>query len=367
MAKNLTPGPRRRVPRSRGATSGLLLVILGAWGALIPFIGPYFNFSYTPDKAWHWTAARGWLEVAPGAAAVLGGLLLLFSASRSANLFGAWLGIIAGGWFAVGPVLEKTWHIGSPGTPAGSHSAVRVLETLTLFTLLGVVIVYVASTAFGRLSVVSLRDARAAERREAEALEADRREREAAQAQGGEGFGPGAAGVAGAGAGAGVGAAAANAENRHESRREAKREAKREVREGDANDREQAAGAGAPQQGVNEPRGYDPNAARDNGPVQPGHTAGAQEQGAGYEQQGYQQPGHQQPGGYEQQPGGQPGGYDQQPGYQQPQPYQQQPYQSQGPQGPGQPQGQPVPAQGPAEPEEQPQQTGKKHGLFHRN
>ena len=353
MAKNLTPGPRRRVPRTRGATSGLLLVILGAWGALIPFVGPYFNFSYTPDKAWHWTAARGWLEVAPGVAAVLGGLLLLFSASRSANLFGAWLGIIAGGWFAVGPVLEKTWHIGSPGTPAGSHNAVRVLETLTLFTLLGVVIVYVASTAFGRLSVVSLRDARAAERREAEALEADRREREAAQAQGGEGFGPGAAG---AGAGAGVGAAAANAEDRHESRREAKQEAKREARDGDPNDREHAVGAGAAQQGVNEPRGYDPNAPRDNGPVQPAHTAGAHEQGAGYEQQGYQQP-----GGYDQQQGG----FDQQQGYQQPQPYQPQPYQSQGPQGPGQPQGQPVPAQG--GPDEQPQQTGKKHGLFHRN
>ncbi len=351
MAKNLTPGPRRRVPRTRGATSGLLLVILGVWGALIPFVGPYFNFSYTPDKAWHWTSARGWLEVAPGAAAVLGGLLLLFSASRSANLFGAWLGIIAGGWFAVGPELEKTWHIGSPGTPAGSHNAVRVLETLTLFTLLGVVIVYVASTAFGRLSVVSLRDARAAERREAEALEADRREREAAQAQGGEGFGPGAAG---AGAGAGVGAAAANAEDRHESRREAKQEDKREARhDGDPNDREQVAGDGA-QQGVNEPRGGDdPNAPRENGPVHPAHTAGAHEQGVGYQQQ---------PAGYQQQPGGyeQPAGYNQPAGYQQPQPYQPQAQPVPQPQ-----QGQPVPAQG--GPDEQPQRSGKKHGLFHRN
>ena len=29
--------------RSRGAASGFLLVLLGAWGALIPFVGPYFH------------------------------------------------------------------------------------------------------------------------------------------------------------------------------------------------------------------------------------------------------------------------------------------------------------------------------------
>ena len=36
------------MPRSRGAVSGLLLIILGVWGALIPFVGPYFHFAYTP-------------------------------------------------------------------------------------------------------------------------------------------------------------------------------------------------------------------------------------------------------------------------------------------------------------------------------
>ena len=47
------------MPRSRGAVSGLLLIILGVWGALIPFIGPYFHFAYTPDQAWAWSTARG--------------------------------------------------------------------------------------------------------------------------------------------------------------------------------------------------------------------------------------------------------------------------------------------------------------------
>ena len=41
-----------RMRRSRGALSGFLLVLLGLWGALIPFIGPDFHYAYTPDAAW---------------------------------------------------------------------------------------------------------------------------------------------------------------------------------------------------------------------------------------------------------------------------------------------------------------------------
>ena len=63
--------------RSRGAASGFLLVLLGAWGALIPFIGPYFHYAYTPDTAWTYTTARLWLEILPGAAVFLGGILLM--------------------------------------------------------------------------------------------------------------------------------------------------------------------------------------------------------------------------------------------------------------------------------------------------
>ena len=48
--------------RSRGAMSGFLLILLGVWGALIPFVGPYFDFAFTPDQAWAWTDARGWLR-----------------------------------------------------------------------------------------------------------------------------------------------------------------------------------------------------------------------------------------------------------------------------------------------------------------
>ena len=37
-----------KVSRSRGALSGVLLVLLGIWGGLIPLVGPYVNYAYTP-------------------------------------------------------------------------------------------------------------------------------------------------------------------------------------------------------------------------------------------------------------------------------------------------------------------------------
>ena len=79
------------MPRSRGAVSGLLLIILGVWGALIPFIGPYFHFAYTPDQTWAWSTARAWLEVFPGVTTAVGGFLLLVSGNRATAMFGGWL------------------------------------------------------------------------------------------------------------------------------------------------------------------------------------------------------------------------------------------------------------------------------------
>jgi hypothetical protein len=158
---------RVRVPRTRGAFSGLLLVLLGAWAALVPFIGPYFNFAFTPqpNDAWHWTEARGWLEVLPGAAAFLGGLLLLLSASRLTTSLGGWLGVAGGAWLIVGPPLADVLNL-APGTPDPTSSeGVRALEALLYFYAIGAAILFVAAVAIGRLSVHSVRDVRAAERR----------------------------------------------------------------------------------------------------------------------------------------------------------------------------------------------------------
>jgi len=156
-----------QVPRSRGAVSGLLLVLLGLWGALIPLIGPYFHYAYTPDIAWRLTAGRLWLEIVPGVAVVVGGVLVLVSASRPVAMFGTWLAAAGGAWFALGTVLSPIWPAAAtlnPGSPAGTTVVLRQLEHLGFFTGLGVVIVFVAALALGRLTVVAVRDAQLAAR-----------------------------------------------------------------------------------------------------------------------------------------------------------------------------------------------------------
>ena len=167
-----------RVPRTRGVASGLLLVLLGAWGALIPFIGPYFHFAYTPDTAWTYTVGRLWLEILPGVVTMIGGLILLISAFRPVVMVGAILAGAAGVWFAVGSLIAPLWTgygtVGPyaipaalyPGTPTGGPIHV-VAEQLAFFTGLGLVILAIAAVAFGRLTVVGAREAQMATSRAA--------------------------------------------------------------------------------------------------------------------------------------------------------------------------------------------------------
>lgn len=147
-----------RMPRSRGAVSGLLLVLLGAWGALIPFVGPHFNFAYTPDRDWAWSTARGWLEVLPGAATVAGGLLLIVAGNRLAAMLGGWLAVVAGAWFVVGGQVAPLLGIDSPGDPIAATDRKRAALELSYFTGLGALIILLAGMALARTAVRLARD-----------------------------------------------------------------------------------------------------------------------------------------------------------------------------------------------------------------
>jgi hypothetical protein len=157
-------GGRLQMPRSRGAASGFLLILLGVWGALVPFVGPLFDFAFTPDREWVWTAARGWLEVLPGVATVIGGFLLLSSRNRFTAMLGGWLTVLAGAWFVVGRALAGPLGLGDPGTPVAATEAKRVALDLTYFYGLGALIIFFGAIALGRLSIRSARDIRYAQR-----------------------------------------------------------------------------------------------------------------------------------------------------------------------------------------------------------
>jgi len=143
------------IRKNRSIVTGVLLILLGVWGGLAPFVGPYFHYAYTPDTTWHYTQARLWLEVLPAGVAVVGGVLVLAS-PRLLAVGGAILAVLAGGWFVVGTEVNAIWHrLGTPGVPVGTSPTRIVGERLGMFTGLGVVIVLCAALVLGRAAATA--------------------------------------------------------------------------------------------------------------------------------------------------------------------------------------------------------------------
>jgi hypothetical protein len=142
-----------RLPRSTGAISGALVVLLGLWGALIVFVGPYFHYSFGSNSTWHYTTNRLLLDILPGGLAVVAGGLLLTATTRRAGVLGGWLGLLAGAWFVIGPAVSLTWeHGGGPiGAPLGS-SARQMVELVGYFYGLGALIIALVAFASGRFA-----------------------------------------------------------------------------------------------------------------------------------------------------------------------------------------------------------------------
>jgi hypothetical protein len=142
-----------RMARSTGALSGVLIVLLGIWGALIPFVGPYFDYSFGVNSTWHYTSDRLWLDILPGALALVGGVLLLLAATRLAGVVGGWLALLAGAWFVVGPAVSMTWESGQGpiGRPLFGSTR-QALELLGYFYGLGALILALAAFSIGRFA-----------------------------------------------------------------------------------------------------------------------------------------------------------------------------------------------------------------------
>jgi hypothetical protein len=140
-----------RLPRTTGAVSGLLILVLGIWGGLIPFIGPYFHYAFGGSQTWHFTTQRLWLDIVPGAVAVIGGFMLLTAATRVGGLTAGWVALAAGAWFIVGPVIAILWHhtLYAIGAPMGGATR-QMLEWIGYFFGVGTVIVGLAAFAMGR-------------------------------------------------------------------------------------------------------------------------------------------------------------------------------------------------------------------------
>jgi hypothetical protein len=102
---------------------------------------------------------RFWLSVLPGAAAAIGGLIMLLSTRRSTASFGGMLALAGGLWLIAGPTVSMLWNDGTTaaGTAIGDNGT-RVLEWLGFFYGVGGLITMFAAYALGFLAALPVVD-----------------------------------------------------------------------------------------------------------------------------------------------------------------------------------------------------------------
>jgi hypothetical protein len=157
------------IRRSRGAVTGAILVLLGLWGGLAPFVGHYLHFGFTPDTAFGYTTGRLYYSVLPAAAVLVGGVLIIATRLRTLGIIGGLLASLGGLWFVVGSgavlyLIKRNISIGVPlGSAGGTFGTKEYLEVLALYTALGAVVIFFGALACGRMSLISASDAAAAD------------------------------------------------------------------------------------------------------------------------------------------------------------------------------------------------------------
>jgi hypothetical protein len=109
----------------RAGWAGLLTVLLGAWGAIVAFVGPEFGYRATATGSWQWTTTNWLLHLVPGAVGVVAGLLILswapgWASARARGALGlaALLTVAAGAWFVIGPALWPWFESSAAYGPA---------------------------------------------------------------------------------------------------------------------------------------------------------------------------------------------------------------------------------------------------------
>lgn len=96
---------------------------------IVPYIGPLFDYRSNGSGAWHWTLQHALLYSAPGAAAFIFGLIVLFAARGGQAVVRASLGlsglvlIASGAWFVIGPAVWPMLHSGVVFGGATSNTA----------------------------------------------------------------------------------------------------------------------------------------------------------------------------------------------------------------------------------------------------
>jgi hypothetical protein len=96
------------IPALSVGTAGFLIVAVGAWAGIVAFVGPVFGYSADGTGSWHWNLAHALLFLAPGAGAVIAGMIVMIAAgqlgARGSLDFAGFLAATCGAWLLIGPV-----------------------------------------------------------------------------------------------------------------------------------------------------------------------------------------------------------------------------------------------------------------------
>ena len=138
-------------------TIGLLLAALGAWGAIVPFVGPKFDYPFPAGSdvsAWHWSETAWQLSLLPGIATFYGGMILLglLGTVRIAPAVGALVALAGGAWFVLGAEFSRLWTT-PPADGTGSDWMI-IATNVGYHEGLGVAIAALSAFALGMLTLL---------------------------------------------------------------------------------------------------------------------------------------------------------------------------------------------------------------------
>jgi hypothetical protein len=138
-------------------TVGFLLIALGAWGAIVPFVGPEFDYPFPAGSdigSWEWTDTAWQLSLVPGIGAAYGGFILLglLGTVRVAPALGALLALASGAWFVLGAEFSRLWT--TPPTDGTGSDWMVIATNVGYHEGVGLAIVALSAFALGALTLL---------------------------------------------------------------------------------------------------------------------------------------------------------------------------------------------------------------------
>jgi hypothetical protein len=123
----------------------VVLLALGACVFFLPLVGPHFGFGFDTAGSWRFSALHWQMNMAPGLAIFVGGVLMLASTGLLRRV--GEIAVLAGGvWLLIGPSLRPVWS-STPLTPLPGTAWHDAWLWIAYFYGAGALAVYLAARA----------------------------------------------------------------------------------------------------------------------------------------------------------------------------------------------------------------------------